>query len=131
MRSTALRQGMALCAAIIGAALLANGLWIPAKAWLAQRLATLGVEAVYALRSLAAVTFSDLMLRRLTHAQGPCLQRDCLRRAHDLFRRARMWPVDDDFQAATSALLAEVDHISGGLLREGPAEVEAESASET
>ncbi|MGE3171925.1 MAG: glycerol-3-phosphate dehydrogenase/oxidase [Planctomycetota bacterium] len=76
----------------------------------------LAAEAVHALRHLGAVTFADLMLRRLIHAQGPCLRRECLRAAHGLFLRERSWPVDDDFEAAAQALEAEVHHLTGGLL---------------
>jgi len=76
----------------------------------------LEVEAVYALRNLGAVTFSDLMLRRLIHAQGPCMQRECLRAAHSLFFRERIWPVDDDFTVAARRLVAEVRQLTGGVL---------------
>lgn len=73
-------------------------------------------EAVHALREQAAVTFADLMLRRLSHSQGPCLQRPCLLRAHALFLQHRQWPADDGAQAAVAALRAEVAHLSGGIV---------------
>lgn len=73
-------------------------------------------EAVHALRHLGAVTFADLMLRRLIHAQGPCRQRECLRAAHAVFVRERTWPVDDDFDRAVALLEQEIAHLTGGLL---------------
>lgn len=75
----------------------------------------LGVEAVHALRHLGAVTFADLMLRRLWHTQGPCLQEPCLQRAHSLFVRERRWPVDGECAAAIAALRAEVARLTGGI----------------
>jgi glycerol-3-phosphate dehydrogenase len=76
----------------------------------------LAVEAIYALRELAAVTFSDLMLRRLVHLQGPCMRRECLRRAHDLFVMERGTAIDGVFDAAASLLEREVAHLTGGLV---------------
>jgi glycerol-3-phosphate dehydrogenase len=73
-------------------------------------------EAVHALRSLGAVSFADLMLRRLVHSQGPCLRRECLRGAHSLFLRARLWPVDSSFDLAVAELDAEVRLLTGGLV---------------
>ena len=72
-------------------------------------------EAVLALRHDGAVTFSDLLLRRLVHSQGPCLQSACLLRAHVLFLRERRWPVDDDAAAAIAQLGAEVAAMCGDL----------------
>lgn len=81
----------------------------------------LRVEAVHALRALGAVTFADLMLRRLVHAQGPCLQRECLRAAHELFLRERPVACDDSFEAAAGALVEEVRRLTGGLVPAAPA----------
>jgi hypothetical protein len=39
-------------------------------------------EAVAAMRDDGAVTFADLMLRRLVHSMGPCMQLECLLGAH-------------------------------------------------
>jgi hypothetical protein len=69
------------------------------------------------MRALAASTFSDLMLRRLVHAQGPCMEPQCLRAAHDLFLRERRIEVDSDFDAATSKLGEEIERLTGGLIR--------------
>ncbi|MEQ1632452.1 MAG: glycerol-3-phosphate dehydrogenase/oxidase, partial [Planctomycetota bacterium] len=76
----------------------------------------LAVEAIYALREQAAVTFSDLMLRRLVHAQGPCMRRECLRAAHELFVLERGTAIDGSFDAAATLLEAEVSHLTGGLV---------------
>ncbi|MBK8099802.1 MAG: glycerol-3-phosphate dehydrogenase/oxidase [Planctomycetes bacterium] len=75
----------------------------------------LRIEAVYALRELAAVTFADLMLRRLVHSQGPCLQPACLHAAHELFVRHRSWRVDDERARACAAVVDEVRQLSGGI----------------
>ncbi len=72
-------------------------------------------ELVHALRHDGAVRFADAMLRRLVHSVGPCLQRTCLRRAHELFVRARVVPVDDDRDGAITALLAEVRALCGAV----------------
>jgi glycerol-3-phosphate dehydrogenase len=76
----------------------------------------LAAEAAYAMRQLGAVTFSDLMLRRLIHAQGPCMQHDCLLAAHRLFLRERRWMVDSDFAKARARLSEEIDRLTGGLV---------------
>lgn len=80
----------------------------------------LAVEAAHALRRQAAVTFADLMLRRLVHSQGPCLREACLRRAHELFLQHRQWPLDDGTRAALAALRAEVRHLTGGIVGGDP-----------
>jgi glycerol-3-phosphate dehydrogenase len=73
----------------------------------------LAVELVHALRHDGAVRFADVMLRRLVHSIGPCLQRACLQRAHDLFLRARVVVVDTDRESAITALIAEVRALCG------------------
>lgn len=83
-------------------------------------------ELVHALRGLGAVTFADAMLRRLVHAQGPCLVEDCLRRAHEVFSRERRWAVDGSFDAAAAALRDEVERMTGGLVA-GPAGAAADA----
>jgi glycerol-3-phosphate dehydrogenase len=86
---------------------------------LAQRLCPhrpfLAAELVVALRSEFAVTLADAMLRRLVHGAGPCLEPTCLARAHDVFVRARAWPVDGDRAAAVAAVAAEVADLTGDL----------------
>jgi len=76
----------------------------------------LAAEAVHALRAQGAVTFADLLLRRLVHSQGPCLDDECLQRAHALFVQQRRWPADGEYAPAAAALRQEVDRLSGGLV---------------
>jgi glycerol-3-phosphate dehydrogenase len=73
------------------------------------------VEAVHALREQGAVTFADLMLRRLWHTQGPCLREECLVAAHELFLRERRWSIDDDFACAALSLREEIARVTGSL----------------
>jgi glycerol-3-phosphate dehydrogenase len=79
----------------------------------------LRVEAVHAVRELGAVTLGDLLLRRLVHTQGPCLQESCLRGAHEVLLRERRWPADQDRAAAIAALRAEVTHLCGAIAAGG------------
>jgi glycerol-3-phosphate dehydrogenase len=72
-------------------------------------------ELVHALQHLGAVTFSDVMLRRLVHVLGPCLEDACLRRAHQWFMRERRHLVDDEPALAVAALQAEVREMTGDL----------------
>lgn len=94
--------------------------WAEREPWLGEALCPhrpfLQVEAAHALRQQAAVTFADLMLRRLVHSQGPCLRQACLQRAHELFLQHRQWPLDDGANAAIVALRAEVRHLTGGIV---------------
>jgi glycerol-3-phosphate dehydrogenase len=78
-------------------------------------------EAVSALRHDGVVTFADLLLRRLVHTCGPCLESDCLEAAHAVFLRERRWPVDDEVVAALARLRSEVAAMTGELTswREG------------
>ena len=76
----------------------------------------LRVEIVHAVRELAAETFSDLMLRRLVHSQGPCMHRECLASAHELFVRERRGDAGYGFEAACSSLLDEVHRLTGGFV---------------
>jgi glycerol-3-phosphate dehydrogenase len=76
----------------------------------------LAAEAVHALRAQGAVTFADVLLRRLVHSQGPCLHEECLQRAHALFVQQRRWPVDGEFAPAVAVLRQEVDRLTGGLV---------------
>jgi hypothetical protein len=73
----------------------------------------LGAELVYALREQAAVSFSDVMLRRLWHTQGPCLDEECLRRAHGVFVRERRWVGGEDPLRALTAVRDEVESLWG------------------
>lgn len=73
-------------------------------------------EVFHAVRELAALRFSDLMLRRLVHSQGPCLANECLRTAHALFLRAGGHSSDTDFDNAADALRREVAQLTGGLV---------------
>lgn len=72
-------------------------------------------EMVHALRHEGAVTFADLMLRRLVHSQGPCLDEICLDRAHEFFVRAQLVAHDDDRDLAISVLAREVAMQCGAL----------------
>ncbi|HEX6813007.1 MAG TPA: glycerol-3-phosphate dehydrogenase/oxidase [Planctomycetota bacterium] len=75
----------------------------------------LAAELVHALRHDGAATFTDVMLRRLVHSLGPCLQDGCLRHAHALFLRERKWDVDPDVTEAIARLRAEVKVLTGDL----------------
>lgn len=72
-------------------------------------------ELVHALRNEGAVTFTDVMLRRLMHVLGPCVEEACLRTAHEWFVRERQWPVDDDCQQAVESLRQQVREVTGDL----------------
>lgn len=76
----------------------------------------LAAELVHALRHDGAVTFADVMLRRLVHSRGPCRHDACLRAAHALFLRERRWPVDDGADAAIAALHAELAVLCGDFV---------------
>jgi len=75
----------------------------------------LEAELVHALRHDGAATFADVMIRRLAHSLGPCLQEPCLRHAHLRFLRERKWDVDLDPAETIAALRAEVLELSGDL----------------
>lgn len=75
----------------------------------------LAAELVFALRHEGAVHFADVLLRRLVHSQGPCLDAGCLRAAHALFVRERQWPVDGEPGPAIAQLRAEVAALCGDL----------------
>ena len=81
----------------------------------------LAAELVHALRHDGAVRFADAMLRRLVHSAGPCLRRGCLAAAHELFLRARQWPVDSERETAIASLLAEVRTLCGAIAPAGVA----------
>jgi glycerol-3-phosphate dehydrogenase len=49
----------------------------------------LRAEAVFAMQQQAVVTFADLMLRRLFHSHGPCLEPACLASMHELYAEYR------------------------------------------
>ena len=72
-------------------------------------------ELVHALRNEGAVTFADVMIRRLIHVQGPCLRESCLRSAHDWFASERELAVDDDPEVAIAAVRREVRELTGDL----------------
>ena len=72
-------------------------------------------ELVHALRYLGAVTFADLMLRRLVHVLGPCVADSCLRHAHHWFLRERLWSVDDDPDQAIAGVRSGVQELCGDL----------------
>ena len=75
----------------------------------------LAAELVHAMRHDGAATFADVMIRRLVHSLGPCLQDGCLRHAHQRFLRERKWDVDHDAAQTIAALRAEVLVLSGDL----------------
>lgn len=79
----------------------------------------LAAELVHALRHDGAVTFADVMLRRLVHAEGPCRDAACLRTAHALYLRERQWPVDDDPTLAIAGLHAELQVLCGAFVLPG------------
>ncbi len=74
----------------------------------------LRVEAVHAIRNQAAMTFTDLMLRRLFHSQGPCLQDDCMDAMHALF--ASQLASATPAAQAKAELRAEVQALRGELV---------------
>ncbi|MCC6672755.1 MAG: glycerol-3-phosphate dehydrogenase/oxidase [Planctomycetes bacterium] len=80
---------------------------------LCPHLGFLAAEAVHALRSQAVVTFEDLMLRRLVHLQGPCLEPECLRTAFEHFAAER--PAAPAFADAVAGLRAAVARRDGAL----------------
>ncbi len=74
----------------------------------------LRVEAVYALRELGAVSFVDLVLRRLFHSQGPCLDDGVLRDLHELYLRERRVDLPNSFEQDRAELCAAVASMHGG-----------------
>lgn len=74
-------------------------------------------EVVLAVREDAVVHFADLVLRRLGGLAGPCLRSECLHRAHTIFLRERLWPVDGEPAAAIAAVLAAAEVRAGELPR--------------
>jgi len=72
-------------------------------------------ELVHAMRHDGASTFADVMIRRLVHSLGPCLQDGCLRQAHVHFLRERKWDVDLDAAETIARLRAEVRALTGDL----------------
>ena len=73
-------------------------------------------ELVHALRHEGAVTFADLMMRRLMHVLGPCPEEACLAAAHAWFVRERRWPVDDDREQAIASVRQQIREVTGDLL---------------
>lgn len=73
------------------------------------------VEVLHALQAEGAVTFADVMLRRLVHSLGPCLQPACLHRAHARYLSVSQLPVDADAATAIAALRDEVAVLVGEL----------------
>lgn len=78
----------------------------------------LGVEVFFGVRERAAVTFSDLALRRLFSSMGPCLAGGCLRAMHRLFLEARAAPGREDFEHAREELLEAVRRRAGVFYEE-------------
>lgn len=97
-------------------------------------------EVVHAVRHQGVVTFTDLVLHRLFHLQGPSLQGTWLRRAWEVFAEERQWTCAsgsdtgqpgtdssgaggspggglgaDDYKTSVAVLRAEVARITGGL----------------
>lgn len=72
-------------------------------------------ELVHAVRNEGAVTFADVMLRRLTHVLGPCVETDCLQAAHAWFVGERLWPVDEDCVDAIASVRRQVHEVTGDL----------------
>ncbi|MCA8955398.1 MAG: glycerol-3-phosphate dehydrogenase/oxidase [Planctomycetes bacterium] len=78
----------------------------------------LRAEAVHALRHQAAMSFTDLLARRLFHSAGPCLQPGCLAAAHALFADHLPPGVDADRDRDCAALTAWVQRTAGALCRD-------------
>lgn len=76
----------------------------------------LRVEAVFALREQATVTFEDLMMHRLFHSLGPCLEPGCLDAAFDLFEEYRPAGVPADREADKARLEGLVRYAVAALL---------------
>jgi len=75
----------------------------------------LGVEAVFSLQHQATVTFEDLMMHRLFHSQGPCLEPGCLDAAFDLFEEHRPAEVPANREADKARLEAMVRYAVAAL----------------
>jgi len=75
----------------------------------------LGVEAVFALQRQATVTFEDLMMHRLFHSLGPCLEPGCLDAAFDLFEEYRPAGVPANRDADKARLAAMVRYAVAAL----------------
>ncbi len=75
----------------------------------------LRVEAVHSLRAQGAVTFTDLMLRRLFHSQGPCMEDSCLRPLYDLYLAERQFELPESFDRSCTELRAAVAALRGVL----------------
>ncbi|MCA8941107.1 MAG: glycerol-3-phosphate dehydrogenase/oxidase [Planctomycetes bacterium] len=71
------------------------------------------VEAVFALRHLGVVTFEDLVIRRLFHSMGPCLDEDVLRRLHDVYLQERLLEFDSSFEHDRDRVIAAVRELAG------------------
>ncbi len=71
------------------------------------------VEAIYALRTQGAVTFADLMIRRLFHSLGPSIDEASLREMHELYLRERTVEIDRDFDEDRELLFDELARLSG------------------
>ncbi|MCR9245324.1 MAG: glycerol-3-phosphate dehydrogenase/oxidase [bacterium] len=69
-------------------------------------------EAVYAIRNEGVVTLADLLLRRLVDPRGPCLERESLARAYDVFRQHA---ASDRGEDEITELLREVEVERGDL----------------
>lgn len=75
----------------------------------------LRVEAVFALRYQGAVTFTDLVLRRLFHTQGPTEDEAALRALHQLYVEQRASSRPADFDTDHAALRRAVEAARGPL----------------
>lgn len=73
----------------------------------------LRVEAVHALRNQGAVTFTDLLLRRLFHSMGPNVDEASLRALHEIYVRERPVRLDRTFEEDRDELLAALARLRG------------------
>jgi len=73
------------------------------------------VELVHALRDEGAVTFADVMLRRLVDPRGPCREPHCLQRAYAAFVEHRRFVVEGAADEAIADLQRECDELCGAL----------------
>jgi hypothetical protein len=88
----------------------------------------LRVEAVFALKKLAAVSFTDLMLRRLSHVLGPCMEDTSLREMHELYLRERSIELPGDYDSDRRELEVAIEKLQGGAFLPDPSSSEVQGA---
>lgn len=83
------------------------------------------VEAVYALRELGAVTFTDLMMRRLFHSMGPNMEESSLRELHALYMRERLVDISSSYESDLVELEKAVAAMQGEAAPDNRSRLEA------